>query len=530
MRTLQLHPKQGLLRALILLGALLLFGSIPQLPNMTQQGRDSGIFAYTGQVILEGGLPYVDAWDNKPPGVYYINALAFLVMGSNRWALWSIELLFNALTAGLLLALLLRITGKLKPAVAGTAIFVLLMRHPAFVGDGNFTESYALLPQVAGLATGYHFLTRPNARSAFWFGAAGALAFLIKPTTIGITVAFVPALILTRHPMLWRREVYGWLTMMLLGGLAVLGAVSAYLLAEGIFEEAYRAVIISPAKLHNWISRERVAPWQTVITTLRRGEGFHFTLLPLLPFALIGVTIGILARGRLETRHARRSLFFWTGLAFMLDLAMANLSNRGYYHYYQTPLPAGLLLGIMLVITSDGRMRRRAWIYLSIIGVAASIAILGKIIISPGTPIGEELEDPLAVYIETHTEPEDEVLVWGASTDINFQAERESPTQFNYGYPLIVPDYTTQEDIDEVVRDLERTRPVMIVDRAYTDGNRVPPLDPGQRLMWWAAQDGRFDTFDLTPIFDFVDTHCIIDEVIGEDVIFVCDYPPDPRQ
>jgi hypothetical protein len=104
-----------------------------------------------------------------------------------------------------LLALLLRITGKLKPAVAGTAIFVLLMRHPAFVGDGNFTESYALLPQVAGLAMGYHFLTRPNARSAFWFGAAGALAFLIKPTTIGITVAFVPALILTRHPMLWRR-------------------------------------------------------------------------------------------------------------------------------------------------------------------------------------------------------------------------------------------------------------------------------------------------------------------------------------
>ena len=40
--------------------------------------RDEGLFGYTGQVILDHGLPYKDSVDHKPPSVYYIYALALL--------------------------------------------------------------------------------------------------------------------------------------------------------------------------------------------------------------------------------------------------------------------------------------------------------------------------------------------------------------------------------------------------------------------------------------------------------------------
>ena len=70
---------------------LVFFVSLQYAPSVTSQRRDSGIFAYTGKVITEGGLPYADAWDNKLPGVYYIDALAFVLFGTNLWALWLIE-------------------------------------------------------------------------------------------------------------------------------------------------------------------------------------------------------------------------------------------------------------------------------------------------------------------------------------------------------------------------------------------------------------------------------------------------------
>ncbi len=84
---------------LVLAALVLVFVvSLQYAPSVSQQRRDSGIFAYTGKVITEGGLPYADAWDNKLPGVYYIDALAFLLFGTNLWALWLIENFTGGLT------------------------------------------------------------------------------------------------------------------------------------------------------------------------------------------------------------------------------------------------------------------------------------------------------------------------------------------------------------------------------------------------------------------------------------------------
>ena len=289
---------------IVLLGALLIVGSLPQLPGMIQQGRDSGIFAYTGQVILDGGLPYVDAWDNKPPGVYYINALAFLLFGSNRWALWIIELIFNAITLMIFWRLLRDILRNERQSLFGAAVFALMMRHPAFIGDGNFTESYALLPQIAGLYVGYHFLNEPRYRYGLALGALGALALLIKPTTIGFALAFVPAIPVAHpHFMQARGRLLAHLMVMVAGGLLTLGIMSGYLMAEGIFDDGFRAVFVSAQKLHTWINGRRVGIWETLISTIWRGEGVYATLLPLLPFVIFGAKRAV--RGEERPSHRR---------------------------------------------------------------------------------------------------------------------------------------------------------------------------------------------------------------------------------
>ncbi len=116
------------------------------------------------------------------------------------------------------------------------------------------------------------------------------------------------------------------------------------------------------------------------------------------------------------------------------------------------------------------------------------------------------------------------MLVWGANTVLNFQSGRDSPTQFHYGYPLIVPDAITSDYIREMVRDLQLGQPAIIVDSTMVDGDRVPPLDPTRRITWWEA-GGRRDVANLEPIYSFVAEHCWIANEIDGIVIYRCEYP-----
>ncbi len=35
-------------------------------------GRDQGAYAMVGHAIASGGVPYLDGWDQKTPGLYFL--------------------------------------------------------------------------------------------------------------------------------------------------------------------------------------------------------------------------------------------------------------------------------------------------------------------------------------------------------------------------------------------------------------------------------------------------------------------------
>jgi hypothetical protein len=47
-------------------------------------GRDQGIYAMVARAVVEGRMPYRDAWDFKPPGVFIVYALSRAVLGSGQ--------------------------------------------------------------------------------------------------------------------------------------------------------------------------------------------------------------------------------------------------------------------------------------------------------------------------------------------------------------------------------------------------------------------------------------------------------------
>jgi hypothetical protein len=59
-------------------------------------GRDQGIYALVGEGILQGKVPYKDLWDFKPPGVFFVYALAQGVFGKNMMAPRLVEVLLRS--------------------------------------------------------------------------------------------------------------------------------------------------------------------------------------------------------------------------------------------------------------------------------------------------------------------------------------------------------------------------------------------------------------------------------------------------
>jgi hypothetical protein len=108
----------GLFAALILV----------RVPTLAQPaGADQSLYAYVGQRILAGEMPYRDAWDQKPPAIHYTYAVMF--------ALWphdsivpATDLLIATLTAWLILILGRRLGGPGAGMLA--AILFLVYTNP----------------------------------------------------------------------------------------------------------------------------------------------------------------------------------------------------------------------------------------------------------------------------------------------------------------------------------------------------------------------------------------------------------------
>jgi len=172
------------------------------MPTVVSQGRDNGIYSYTAKVMLDGGTLYKDAWDNKLPAIYFIDMLAFVLFGTNRWALWIMELMLITGAALALYSLFRRLTKRRVVIWSTVLIFLIFARHPDLIWDVDFPEPVALLPQALFFMLSYSLFTQPSGRTAFVMGLISSLMFLIKQTTTGMVFMFIPAILITNHPIL----------------------------------------------------------------------------------------------------------------------------------------------------------------------------------------------------------------------------------------------------------------------------------------------------------------------------------------
>lgn len=449
-------------------------------------GRDQGVFAYVGRVILEGGWPYRDVWELKPPGIYYTYAAMLSLTGSSMLGVRALDLAAAVTTACVLAAALSRFLGPV-PAWLGGLTYAALYLRLGFWGMAQ-AESFANLWTAIALilwlragevisplrssgrvpaGPGTHGVGGSVIRSSFPAGAAAALALLLKVTVLLPLAGALGAVsfLRTRRAAVRVEGVSG---LALLSGLAAVlgivllamvlsGAGAAYLEIQHGFVAGYVAMARDDLAATGWqyLWRLYALPLALAIVGLwsvsgrgrlllgtwliaaalsvwvqRKYFGYHWTpvLLPLAGLAGAGLAALLSPLQRLTARRA------WAGAAtgaLLIALWSVEREASGY----------GAALRLM-----TGRMSREAyWTRF-------------------GRPYRGDFSFAAdrwaARYVRDHTRPGDPVFIWGFEPLILFLADRRAPTRFVFAVPLVSA-WTPDRWRDELMRDLRAHPPVL---------------------------------------------------------------------
>ena len=148
-----------------------------------RHGRDQAIYALVARTIWRGGMPYRDAWDFKPPGIFLIYTLSHALFGARQWGVRGLEVVGLFATAAGMRALAQRWWGDGRIGVVAAALSALVHVQLEFWHSAQ-PETFGGMLTIAGLCAAV--LGRGPTRgrqllAGFLFGVAG----LLKPPLAG---------------------------------------------------------------------------------------------------------------------------------------------------------------------------------------------------------------------------------------------------------------------------------------------------------------------------------------------------------
>lgn len=474
------------LSLLLALAVLLVLGQAN--PLTTKLGRDSGIYAYVGRQVLHGIPPYVTAWESKPPGIFFINALALLLGRGTRWGIWAVEFVFLLASAWLGFFTLSKKFGQ-GPALLASLIWLAGLN--IILDGGNLTEEYSL---IFGMLAVFLLSRMFEAQKhQFWLdillGLFSGLNFLLRPNNIGAQFSLVLTLIIIQ--ILQSR------TLTLVKRLLIIFCAGALpVLATGLYFWGHGALqpFLDASFLYNF-----------------SYTGSHFNPISSLFAGVesLGFSIGIagigyfLALGELGSQVKNRSLdpfVLWIVLDGVVEVFFSGLSGRNYEHYFINWLPLVAVSSAYLLFTiMPGFMRWSEKRFGLIVSLLLVIVLdlyfdgfrtywLTFEQLASGTPQVEQ-PDRVARYINENTQPGETVLVWGGQAGVNFLAERDAPTPYTF-YPLYVPSKVTDRISLEFYQAMLVHPPELIVDGSYYSSGTIIPLSAINPSNWMFSRNG----------------------------------------
>ncbi len=449
-------------------------------------GRDQGNLAYSGSIILKGQVPHRDSWDQKPPGVAYLYALAFLLFGKSMEAVRALDILYHLVTVLLLFELVKTLYHTSVAFWAGG-----LYSLSYFVQNNYFNiahvDGFLNLPLTAAAYLCYVGQGRRKKTLLFLAGFLCSLAFIIKYPSLLVVLGFILYLLKSKPPEVapssnQSNKFQPWLNsgLLMLGFILGLVLIILYLFQKGA--------------LYPLLETQRV--FNTGYTRLALHDGFRAflstTLVQLSRYVYYKAFFSVLAAAGLvycfkSKTSENRLVRIW----FFASLLGVMVQAKFYYYQWMGLLaPFSILSALGLTEIFQGfylkgfykneqRIFTLAALFILILPTLNSYQQMSRTFIDlfRGTLSLEEyyarldflqgdtsLRTTLAVvdYLQQRTNPEDTIYIWGSEPLIYFLADRATPTRYTFNVPLIVS-WGKASWREELLQDLTRSRPRYIL-------------------------------------------------------------------
>lgn len=452
---------------------------------------DEAIYSVVAVEMVEGGKPYVDAVERKPPLLFWTYAALFALSGKYNWfALHAAALGWVLLSMLALYLLGRRLFGP--PAGLVAALFYSLYQPWATWKNLAFNGEVLMnLPIAWGMVITFwesRSRTRPELLAA---GALLAAGFLLKQPAAIAAVPLGVYLLLPSYRIsrgLGVGHALAHAALLSLGFWGALGLVAGLLQYLGILREAYFWTVTHHDVPHG--------PGDPVfwIRGARMSLAFAAACTPL----LIGTFLAV-------RRRWRRPRGLWCGrepefvaLAGLLGVSLLGTaaSGRFYPHYYiQLVLPLAILAAPIYAELLTTRSGQRSWwlrrrVVVGWLGLTALVFLTAHAI-----GLARQRNDTdVGRYVRRHSTPRDRILVWGQAPGIYTDARRRPASRYVATFPLTGyvfgsphswdPTFDTSDRVvpgawQHFIDDVSRHPPRYIID---VEGVRTVPRYPVEQF------------------------------------------------
>jgi len=155
-----------------------------------------------------------------------------------------------------------------------------------------------------------------------------------------------------------------------------------------------------------------------------------------------------------------------------IEILLITVSGRSILHYYLTPLPVMAILTGTLVYTFTALVQNipqsasqqiQRWVP-GIVVIVVLVGQFGQIIYYPSyiRILSDNDYAPVITYVAKNTGADDQVLLIGAESIVNFLTRRKAPTRYVYQYPLAL--LGRRPMFEEYFNQILENKPVLIID------------------------------------------------------------------
>ncbi len=492
-------------------------------PILKLPQRDNGTYLYSGSQILKGKLPYRDAWESKPPAIFYVNALGLYIGKGSRLGVWLLEFVTIMSAAYLGYTILQKLWGN-RPALFGTLMWLYGLYKT--LEGGNLTEEYSLPFIFLGMLAFLFSLEKPGKRwPDFLVGVTFAISFLFRPNNAMTQAAIVMTQILLCLVKRQYKLMFLRLGTMAAGAFMTIAIPVLYFWQNDLLLELYDATIAFNITYSETQIVSRLNPLQAGFLLL--GASAWIAL-----FGFILSFVQAVLSFRRDKSLDAITLFMLIG--WLAVIPFSDPAHRCYAHYYMNWLPLVALSNGALFSVAQGKVFSKfrfgannqgwdAWITLLL---AVLILISGK----TGTSYLRSFEQVskrqgliagrrsmLALYVNNHTAPGELVYFWGGYPGENFMSQRDAPTPYLY-YPLYLESDLSTRINDAFLQTMIDNKPVLIVDMNYA---RALSFDPEIRAAQLASGiDLSHLPENLENVYQFIEENYYLETVVDNRKIY----------